>query len=55
VPRRLGARVPRLATPNNPRGQVMIKLEGRGLEDDKVLEDYLNAMDFKRIQGALAL
>jgi len=35
-------------------GQVMIKLEGRGLKDEKVLEDYLSAMDFKRIRGALA-
>jgi len=34
-------------------GQVMIKLEGEGLEDEKVLEEYLDAMDFKRIQSAL--
>lgn len=33
-------------------GQVMIKAEGQNLKDEKVLEAYLDKMDFERIQRA---
>ncbi len=35
------------------KGLVMIKVEGARLKDEKMLEQYLEAMDLKRIQGAL--
>lgn len=34
-------------------GQIMIKLEGNNLKDDKVLEAYLDRMDMKKIKNTL--
>lgn len=34
-------------------GQIMIKLEGDSLQDDKVLETYLDKMDMNKIKSSL--
>ncbi|MCK5809995.1 MAG: hypothetical protein KAH00_02850 [Cocleimonas sp.] len=34
-------------------GQIMIKVVGKNLEDEKVLKEYLNAFDFAKLKEAL--